>query len=163
MILKEIREKVRIIKKYYPDLSAYEILEELKVVTGFLDNSIETNLPEGCYFKLNGVKFVLINPSVQEHKRNQVYAHELGHVLLHPNVNTLRLEDYDKIFVKKLELQADTFCSEFLLHDNIFEEYEGCSIYEIAKTFGVTSDIVNIKYDNLLKLNLINTQDFSVM
>ncbi|MEG1310910.1 MAG: ImmA/IrrE family metallo-endopeptidase [Romboutsia sp.] len=92
MNFNDIREKVRIIKKYYPGLSAFEVLEELKIITGFLDNNIETALPEGCYFKLDNIKFVLIDPSLNEYERNRVYAHELGHALLHPNVNTLRLE-----------------------------------------------------------------------
>lgn len=163
MILKEIRETVRIIKQYYPGLSALDVLNELKVVTSFLVDTNETKLPDGCYFKLDNIKFVLINPSLCEHERNRVYAHELGHALLHPNVNTLNLENYDKVFVKKLELEADKFCCEFLLDDNVFSTYEGYSNSEIAKIFGITTELVDLKFNNLDKLNLIEKPNFSVI
>ncbi|QJA09098.1 ImmA/IrrE family metallo-endopeptidase [Romboutsia sp. CE17] len=163
MILKEIRETVRIIKQYYPGLSALDVLNELKVVTSFLVDTTETKLPDGCYFKLDNVKFVLINPSLSEHERNRVYAHELGHALFHPNINTLNLENYDKLFVKKLELEADKFCCEFLLDDNVFSTYEGYSNSEIAKIFGITTELVDLKFNNLDKLNLIEKPNFSVM
>lgn len=163
MILKEIRETVRIIKQYYPGLSAFEVLNELKVVTSFLVDTNETKLPDGCYFKLDNVKFVLINPSLCEQERNRVYAHELGHALFHPNINTLNLESYDEVFVRKLELEADKFCCEFLLDDNVFSTYEGYSNSEIAKIFGITTKLVDLKFNNLDKLNLIEKPNFSVI
>lgn len=166
MILQQIREKVRILKKYYPGQNALEILKATKVVTNYLNDShLDSNsldvLPQGCYFKSQNIKFVLINPSLPEHETNRVYTHELGHSIFHPEINTLRLEDYDKVLVDKLELQANMFCAEFLLHDNIFEEYENCSKYVIAQCMKVTPELVELKYQNLKKLNLINKKTFS--
>ncbi|MGL5327926.1 MAG: ImmA/IrrE family metallo-endopeptidase [Peptostreptococcaceae bacterium] len=168
MVLEHIREKVRIIKKYYPGLSAFNILQELKVVTSFLDVNHLIGLTgadkvEGCYYKSEGVKFVLINPLLCEHERNRLYAHELGHVLFHPEINTFELELYDKVFVEKLELEANTFCSEFLLDDDVFTRCSYESKEDIAKAFGLPLELVELKYNNLLKLNLIETPSFSVI
>lgn len=163
MILHEIREKVRILKTYYPGYSAHQILKQLKVVTNFLDDTNEDEMPEGCYYILDNVKFVSINSSLPEHEYSRVYAHELAHVLFHPYVNTLRLEDYDKVFVRKLEIQADMFCCEFLLDDNIFDEYEGVPNEKIAIAKGVTTELVELKFNNLQKLNLIDTNSYSAI
>ena len=166
MILQQIRETVRILKKYYPGQNALEILKATKVVTNYLDKShLESTaidmLPQGCCFKSNNIKFVLINPSLPEHEKNRVYTHELAHSIFHPEINTLRIEDYDKVLIDKLELQANMFCAEFILDDNIFEEYENCTKYTIAKCMGVTPELVDIKFQNLQKLNSINQKTFS--
>lgn len=158
MNIKYIKEIVKRLKSHYPGLTAFEILKNMKVVTGFLDTSLNTEIPEGCYFKINGVKFVLIDPNLDDIKKREVYAHELAHAILHPEINTLELENYDPIFVTKLEKKANIFVSEFLLDNNIFNKYYGCSNEYIACIEEVPVKFVEYKYNNLDK-SISNNED----
>ncbi|MGL4914476.1 MAG: ImmA/IrrE family metallo-endopeptidase [Romboutsia sp.] len=151
---KYIKEVVRHIKSTYPSLTAFEILSNVKVHTGFFDTSIITNkneLPKGCYFKLNGVKFVLVHPDLDEDDLKVVYTHELAHAVLHPDINTLELNSYDPVLVRKLEREADIFVSLFLLNDTILEEYKDFSVYEISKFESVPVELVKLRYNYLDK------------
>ena len=149
--LKYIKEKVRILKKYYPGYSALELLHQFKVVTSCFDDILGTDLPEGCYFKIGNTKYVLIDPNLSDEDKKRVYTHELGHVLLHPDINTLEVEKYDPILYEKLEKEADTFVAEFLLDDDVFMKYfTGCN-YKIANHEKIPVRYVNIKVNNLDK------------
>lgn len=154
--LNDIKKKVRLLREHYPDYTAFELLKHFRVVTHFLDDSLldcsdKDCLPDGCYFKLNDVKFVLINPNVVYEDRNRVYAHELGHVLFHPDVNTLLVEKLDPVLSDKLEIEADNFAAEFLLDDDVFTKHGTSNKYDIARLEKVPVRYVDIKFNNLNK------------
>lgn len=151
MNLKYIKEKVKTLKENYPGSSALDLLHHFKVVTYFFDDSLESELPEGCYLKINGIKFVFIDANLSDEDRKRVYAHELGHVLLHPDINTLEVEKYDPVLYEKLEKEAETFAAEFLLDDDVFMKYFTSCNYKIASHEKVPVRYVNMKVNNLDK------------
>lgn len=161
MNITDIKTRVRYLNEYYPNLSAKEILKSLKVVLGFLDTSTDEELPDGCYFKYEKIRYVLINPDIRYEERHIVYAHELGHSIYHPNVNTLHLELYDQVFVDKIELEADTFASEFLIPFSILKEFYNQSMYTIAEHLNIPVRLVELRYSNLDKNELIELENLN--
>lgn len=61
------------------------------------------------------------NENVPEHLQAFVCAHELGHALLHRNINTPFLSKNTLFSIDKIERQANTFAVELLLPDNILK------------------------------------------
>ena len=79
----------------------------------------------------------------------ETLTHELGHVYVHPNFNTFKIHEIDPVWVKHLELEADTFASEYLLDDDIFEKYIDLSFEQLASELGISTHLVMLKFNNL--------------
>ena len=79
----------------------------------------------------------------------EVLTHELGHVYIHPNINTFKIHEIDPVWVKHLELEADTFASEYLLDDDIFEKYIDLSFEQLSSELGGSTHLVMLKFNNL--------------
>lgn len=151
MNVENIKERVRLIKLSNPNMTAYEILKNQNFVLGYIPTELHYRLPEGCYFKLSPFRFVLIHPELDIHTKNLVYAHELGHSIEHPDVNTMDLEECDPVFVDKIENEADFFAAEFLLEDDVFLKNPTLSNEEIAKKKHVLLKHVELKLKHLDK------------
>ena len=91
-----------------------------------------------------------LNGFYQYHKRNHiiylaefldesaarfVLAHEIGHMLMHRNLNTVFLDTHTFNPHDRFERQANTFAAELLLPDELLLESPECSIYQLAQSF----------------------------
>ena len=124
MNIEYIKEKVRLVKLSHEGKSVIDIFRDLNFIVAYLDNNYPyINKTKGCNIKSNKLRAVLLNPNLCENELIEVLTHELGHVYIHPNINTFKIHEIDPVWVKHLELEADTFASEYLLDDDIFEKY----------------------------------------
>ena len=145
-----IKEKVRLVKLSHEGKSIIEIFKDLNFIIAYLDNNYPyIDNTKGCNIKTNELRAVLINPNLPEKELKEVLAHELGHVYLHRDVNTFNVHGIDPVWVKKIELEADTFASEFLLDDDIFKNHIGLSFDNLALHIGVSPSLVRFKFNNL--------------
>ena len=115
MNIELIKEKVRLVKLSHEGKSIIEIFRDLNFVIGYLDDNYPyINETKGCNIKTTKLRAVLLNPNLCENELIEVLTHELGHVYVHPNINTFKIHEIDPVWVKHLELEADTFASEYL-------------------------------------------------
>ena len=103
----------------------------------------------GVYQKDFGQPVIYINSNLSEREQRLVAAHELGHYILHPDVNTKFVENKTFLVKSRYERQADIFASELLLDDCIFENYKGCTLKEISMRECVYERFVQYKFNNL--------------
>ena len=61
------------------------------------------------------------------YKDSKYLTHELGHVYLHPNINTFIIKEIYSTWSSDLEIEADTFTSKLC----------------------VSTELIKLKYDNL--------------
>ena len=169
MNIELIKEKVRLVKLSHEGKSIIEIFRDLNFVIGYLDDNYPyINETKGCNIKTTKLRAVLLNPNLCENELIEVLTHELGHVYVHPNINTFKIHEIDPVWVKDLELEADTFASEFLLDDDVFEKYINMSFDNIASILGVSTTLVELKYSNLSdakkkELKEIYIENYSVL
>ena len=150
MNIESIKEKVRLVKLSHEDKSILEIFRDLNFIIGYIpDNCLCEEKPKGCNIKSDYLRAVLIDPNLSENELLEVYAHELGHIFLHPNINTFAINEIDPIWVRHLEIEADTFACEYLLDDDVFEKYIDMTFEEIACELGVSIHLVKLKFNNL--------------
>ena len=127
-----------------------DIFRDLNFIVTYLDNNYPyINKTKGCNIKSNKLRAVLINPNLHEKELKEVLVHELGHVYLHPNINTFKIHEIDPVWVEDLESEADTFASEFLLDDDIFKKYINMSFEQLSSELGVSTHLVMLKFNNL--------------
>ena len=150
MNIELIKEKVRLVKLSHEGKSIIEIFRDLNFVIGYLDNNYPyINETKGCNIKTTKLRAVLLNPNLCENELTEVLTHELGHVYVHPNINTFKIHEIDPVWVKHLELEADTFASEYLLDDDIFEKYINLSFEQLASELCISLHLVMLKFNNL--------------
>lgn len=101
----------------------------------------------GTYLKYKRVKTILIDAErTPEHLRRFVLAHELGHAVCTPDANTSWISAYTlALNTDRIEREANTFAVELLLPDSFIRENEGCSIYQLARLWGVPEGLVGLK------------------
>lgn len=97
--------------------------------------------------------YVVINQAIGRPFRKMLCAHELGHILLHPEEVKMIEGSFEKF---KEKLTADTerdthiFAAELLIEDDELWEYlvtTSADIYAAAREFFVPVEIMNVKYE----------------
>ena len=95
------------------------------------------------YHKRNHI--IYLSEDLDEDTARFVLAHELGHMQLHRDLNTVFMDTKTFNPHSRFERQANTFAVELLLPDELLREYEGYSIYHIAASYGVPQEFVELK------------------
>lgn len=91
------------------------------------------------------MKTIHINENAPEELHPFICAHELGHMLLHKDVNTPFLSRYTLFSIDKIERQANTFAVELLLPDSLLKEYNELNFYCLAKCHGIPTGLEYLK------------------
>jgi Zn-dependent peptidase ImmA (M78 family) len=99
----------------------------------------------GFFSKYKRCKFIHLNNAIPEKLQTFVCAHELGHVVLHPTLNTPFLKRNTLFSVKRVEREANTFAVELLLPDKLLDEYSDCGLSNIAENVGIPNELINLK------------------
>lgn len=141
-----IREVVRRLKLLYNNESLLDIIRQRNIILCYLD---EDCISKGAYLKIKDTQYIFINTKLCDYEARMTYAHELGHSILHPNVDTFDLKNTNPVLLAKYENEAQIFAAEFLLDDNIIYNYKGQSIFDIAKEECVSVELVKLKLMNL--------------
>lgn len=114
-------------------------------------NIIEHDLHEdiyGFYRYVRRNKFIFINSNLAEHKKKFVCEHELGHVILHPEVNTPFMRSNTYFSIDKIEHQANRFAIELAIPDELLQEYilERMTLFDIANLYHVPVELIKLKF-----------------
>lgn len=91
------------------------------------------------------MRTIHINSNAPEEIHRFICAHELGHAILHPKINTPFLRNNTLFSVDKIERQANTFAVELLLPDRLLQEHEDINFYALAKCHGIPNGLESLK------------------
>jgi Zn-dependent peptidase ImmA (M78 family) len=90
-------------------------------------------------------KIIHINENIEEKASFFVCAHELAHILMHPDVNTPFLKRNTLFSIDKIEREANTFAVELLMPDFLLTENNCSSIYNVARSLGIPENLIHLK------------------
>lgn len=99
----------------------------------------------GFYVRYHRMQNIILNDELSDGMQQFVCAHELGHSILHADLNVPKLTRYTMFSRDKFEIQANTFAVELLLPDGFLHEYADCSIYQLAASVGVPKEFIELK------------------
>ena len=101
---------------------------------------------KGAYFSnIYGVPIIHINSDISDDLALFACAHELGHALLHKDLNFSWLSLHTYHNGNKTEREANQFAVELLMPDDLIASYQDTSIYAIAAICGVPDTLVSLK------------------
>jgi len=125
----------------YNTNNPFDIARERNI--GILYEPMKTTL--GFYVRYRRFQHIILNDDLSEGMQHFVCAHELGHSILHADLNVPKLTRYTMFSRDKFERQANTFAVELLLPDELLREHEDCSIYQLAASFCIPQEFVDLK------------------
>lgn len=99
----------------------------------------------GYYSTAFDVKSIHINEKLSLKMRELTLAHEIGHAVMHPNLNINFMHQNTYMLKEKYEQQANLFASYLLFPDEILMQYEGYSADKIASILEVPTHIIDIR------------------
>lgn len=124
----------------------YEIVDGLNIL--LLKKHMFDN-KQGVFLRdIFGNETITVDANLNEYQRRIVIAHELGHAILHTNLNVSYCTS-SLISNEKLELQANKFAAELLLEDNIEDMYKHFTIKELAAIYNVPERLIELKYKDI--------------
>lgn len=92
------------------------------------------------------IQMIHLNNSLEGPLRRFVCAHELGHSVLHPKLNTPFLRRNTLFSVDRVEREANSFAVELLVPDEeVMDPYESTTVREVAATYGVPYELMRLK------------------
>jgi Zn-dependent peptidase ImmA (M78 family) len=101
----------------------------------------------GYFSVYKRIPMIHINHDLNEPDQFFTCAHELGHSLMHRDVNTPFLKKNTLFSVDRIEREANEFAVELLMPDHLLREYQntGMTIHEAAAIFGIPQEIAHLK------------------
>lgn len=115
------------------------LYEPLGNIKGFFQNTLNTPI-------------IHLNSNLNEYEVKCVLSHELGHAVLHKDLNVCFLKHYTFSVTDKYENEANQFASEVLISDNdltdLIETYEYITCSQISTHFFLPEEFVHYKINN---------------
>ena len=103
----------------------------------------------GYYNTYKRIKFIHINHRLDDASQRFVCAHELGHAILHPKINTPFLKKHTFFSINRYEQETNEFAVELLVSDQAVYEYD--TLEKVALACGVPQELIYLKkYENFL-------------
>lgn len=101
----------------------------------------------GYYNYYKRMRIIHINNELNDTLQRFTCAHELGHALLHHDINTTFLKKNTFFSTSKIEREANTFAVELLMPDQSLYDLQdtNLSIYEAAEMYGVPVEVCGLK------------------
>lgn len=158
-----IYEKVQALVKKYKTRDPYELISLMNIKLVPLPNT--KNLL-GMYHVIQRNRFIFLSDEVGRQKK-LILAHELGHDQLHRDqvINGAAFHEHG-LFVdnSKNELQANIFAAHLLIDDEDILPLLCSSIDDRTLSYELGADInlVNLKISELVKLGLLNQNEYCV-
>lgn len=146
---KGIKEKVNNLVNKYNTSNIYELCDYLNI-------NIKRDIlgaTKGYFLNVKGEFFITLNIDLKEWEEPIVLAHELGHALLHKEMNICFLQTYTYSNTNKYENEANKFAAELLVNDidlsKFLMEYEYLTLEQASKHFGLPEEFIRYKFDNI--------------
>ncbi len=103
----------------------------------------------GFYQYAVNTHIIYLNQSLDDRQRKFVCAHELGHVLLHPQDNRIFLDTATHLLTTRLEAAANRFACHLLYpEDSVFFEYPEYTVEQTAAYLALPAELVQYRIDH---------------
>lgn len=105
---------------------------------------------KGKFFRnILGDEFIYVADDLTPHEERLVIAHELGHAIIHTNLN-VNFYTYNSLWVKdKFEVQANKFAAELLINEKDLDKpkLHDMSINQLSCSLGIPVELIEYKFN----------------
>lgn len=137
-----LKDKVDRLISEYGTNNPFELAEFLDITVQFRP----LGKLNGYYLSSNGAKIVTINSDIPRQLQTFVLAHEIGHLTLHPTLNSFMLKN-TFFSTDRQEIEADTFALCLLLTDKQIIDSPDYTIDNWATVYGLPSKLMRLRFN----------------
>lgn len=134
----DIQNTVEKIVKKYNTTDPFELCEYMGI------NVLKQELPEsvnGFFVKIMQDYVIIINDSCSYEKSKFILAHEMGHIILHGDTNSIDLRSNTNLCVERLENQADYFAGYLLIKEHELDADNCCDMQMTSENVAMLTGI----------------------
>lgn len=102
------------------------------------------------YFQRNHI--IYINENLSSHDQKFVCAHELGHMLLHKNANTIYMDTRTSFNTDKYEIEANQFAVNLLIPDEMILENCHLTPEQLSRLFGYEQALIDLRLKSFCEI-----------
>lgn len=139
----DIKERVSIIKKMYNTDNLFDLVDFLNIELIEMDLGSSTS---GMYRYIKRNKFIFLNNNLDYNQKKIVLAHEIGHAILHSNLNCFFLEKKTLYIKNKFEIEANKFAVELLVDDKDLENLKSYTLEQMSAILNIPADLLIYKF-----------------
>jgi Zn-dependent peptidase ImmA (M78 family) len=132
----------------YKTRDVYELCDYLNIKIMYEDLG---NI-KGFYQSCLDSQIVHINIDLDDREKRIVAAHELGHVILHKELNILFLESNTYFVKNKYEKEANKFAIELLLKDDDLDKdsFKNMTLDHLSTYFEIPKELLIYKFNDCI-------------
>jgi len=138
-----IKEIANHLSKKYKTNDPFVLKDYLKIKTYKWDFPEDT---KGLYLYDKRQKFIFLNQSDCYDEQKITCGHEIGHSVIHTNVNYIFMKSHTLFNMNRFEKEANIFCVEFLIPDSRIQEYGNYTLQQIASAEKVPLELLKLKF-----------------
>lgn len=137
----DIKKRAEKIACFYKSRDPFEIILGLNVIL--------------VHYPLNGVRgfyqyfqrnnIIYLDEQLSKHEQTFVLAHELGHMFLHKNTNSIFMDTRTHFNTSRYEVEADLFAVSLLISDDALSKYSEYSISDISSILGYDERLIKLR------------------
>ncbi len=141
-----IKKITQAITQKYGTNSPFELCDLLGVQVVYTELPLKV---KGFCIRLLQNHVIVLNQDLTMQESRVVCAHELGHYLLHGNMNALEIEENTNLCLPRYEREADYFAACLLLQEECLQEqgpFDVMTVEHVATMSGVPEDLVRLRF-----------------
>lgn len=144
MMLMDIKKRADELARRFQTRNPFEIIQGLNVILLFVP-LIDTKAFYQ-YFQRNNIIYIDENLS----RKEQIFecAHEMGHMFLHKNANTIFMDSRTMLNTNRYEKEADTFAIDLLISDDILTEYQEYNIERLSRLLEYEKWLIELRLNS---------------
>ena len=138
------KEAANLLIQRYQTRNPFEIAKTRGIKIVYLDLGESLR---GYYFASRRSKIIHISTRLNKYEQRVVCAHELGHDILHPGINTQFQRNFTYQCTAKGENEANAFAAHLLISDDDLQtaRENGYTISQLAAMCGVPEELVKMR------------------
>lgn len=109
----------------------------------------------GNYKLINRKRWIFINDqiTIDSPLFRVVFAHELGHALLHRKENCAFLKNKTLLLTTGIEREANDFAAQLLIDDSMLKEYENFTYEQFCNGTGYPKELIELRLKDFILNN----------
>lgn len=142
----DIPQIVRDLVKRCETRNPFRILEQLGVLLVFYPLDSVNGFYQ--YFQRNDI--IYIDERLSESEILLVCSHELGHMIMHKNTNTVFLDSRTHFNTDRYEIEANKFAINLLITDEEIEEHLDYTTEQFSRLFGYHEKLIELRLKDFI-------------